>query len=335
MCIPKKLLAASLVMMSAFMADKSAQAGLFDASSYITGGDWDQTSNSYISFQDVGSLGEAYDGTNGSGTLGAGTGTAEFFEVGDIVYFFQDFSAIGGTTVNGTGGAPAAVYGISAYKAVTWEDTGNPAPPPSFSGRIGLGALGTTDFTGFLTDLGIDVSEVTIGATSTFALVSSNSNVTLSGNGSTDFSSFQADLIAGIGGTGFAQLSNPSFDDFYYSYYDAPGTVSVGSAAFNLRVGLNIESTDDGLLDFGSVSATPFDGSAVNVNLTTQAATATTAAQNYGTSTGGDPSSGSAPYYGSLDASLRIGSTVPEPNTLASLVLIGVTGLVARRQRRR
>ena len=283
----------------------SASGGLFNAEDYLqyAGGDWDTASAaSFVDFSEQ-------------------TGDPVKFEVGDIVYFYQDFATLGSVTVDGSTGVPGSVFGITAFKATAIVDTSVPFPPQT-SRRVELGALGATDFSTFLgTTLGIDVSEVTISADSTFALISSASDVSLSSAGTTDFTSFEADLIAGLNG-GFAQGTIAS-DAFYYGFYDTSITgINDGSAAFNFRYGLNVESDDStSFQGFGEVTATPFSGSAASVNITTQAATATSAAQSY------------SGYAGSLSADLLTGNTVPEPNTLLVLSAVGFVGVISRRSR--
>lgn len=281
------------------------QAGLFDAGDYLltAGGDWD-TAAGYIEFSEQ-------------------TGDASIFEVGDIVIMYQDFSSLGSLTLPGDGtSSPASVWGITAFKATTYTDTSQGPPTPSNSARMELGALGSADFTTLLqTTFGIDISEVTIGADSTFALISSSTDTTLNPN-APSFSGFEADLIAGIGGTGFAQARFQSWNEFYYSYYDTSNSgINDGDSGFDFRYGLNVESVDNGAVAFGSVTATPFSGSSSLVSLTTQASTALSSA---GTYTVAD---------GDFDAALLVGSTVPEPGSFFVICATGFVGFVSRRRR--
>jgi hypothetical protein len=298
----------AIIIIATFLSGQSAQGGLFDAVDYLSGGNWNTSSASYVDFQENSSP------------------SNNFFEVGDIVYFYQDFSTLGSVTVDGVSPRPAAVYGITALKVQTLTDTS--FTDPSFGtttnrSRIDFTALGTADFTTFLgTTLGIDVSEVTISSTSTFALVSSQTDTSLLSNGSTDFSGFEADLIAGIDGTGFAQGQLGS-TVWSYSYYDTNNVnVDPGDPAFNFRYGFNVESTDSSVAVGLTSSVTPYSGSSALVNITTQADTATTSAQNY------------SGYYGNLSSNLLVGSAVPEPASFAMMSLVGVAALCARRKRR-
>lgn len=305
--------------LAAALLTSPVDAGLFNAQDYLTlaGGDWDTSTSSFIDFQETGSDGS-------SNALG----------VGDIIYMYQDFSTLGSVSVNGVSPTPSAVYGISAYKVQSVTDTtvspGFPLPDQP-SARAELTALGSTDFSSFLTGKGIDISEVTIGNDSTFVLVSSNTDVSLSSNGTTSFSSFEADLVAGLGG-GFAQASVQGANEFYYAFYTS-GSLPDGNPGFSFRLGLNLEGSDDGTASFGSFSASPFSGSSASVNISTQAVSGTTAKQTYGTVNNGNANSGA--YYGSLDADLLTGATVPEPSSLAAFAALGLAGAAVRRKRNR
>ena len=119
--------------------------------------------------------------------------------------------------------------------------------------------MGAADFTTLLgTTLGIsDVggAGTQISADSVFALVSSGTDTTLASDGTTNFSGFELDLVAGIGGTGFAQARNASTANFSYAFYEPDGTyIFANDPGFTFRFGYNVEDTDS-VVEFGQVTS--------------------------------------------------------------------------------
>jgi hypothetical protein len=277
----------------------------------------------------AGFLGDYYTGGNmiqnvGYITFTENGGVGTEFDAGDVVIMIQDFSNLGGTSISGSnsGNVPKSVYGITAFKASVGGYT-NTSTGFAQSARHTLEATG--GFGAYLTSLGIDTSGVSVGSSSAFALVSNvTSDVTLKSDGTTDFSGFEANLIAGFdGGDDFAQTTVAANNDFIYDFYDPAVNVSL-IAAFNFRYGLSVESVDD-LTGFGSTIATPFSGSPASVQLTTLATTATSSAASY---------TGGSAYYGDFDGDLRTISSVPEPSSIAALSTLLVVGFVSRRRRK-
>jgi hypothetical protein len=286
----------------------------------------------------AGLLGDYFQGgvlTQSAGYIGFvenGTADATIFEVGDIVYFIQDFSSIGSTSVPVSGaGAVKSVYGITALTATAFTDLSNapPNPPPyQFKSRMELGALGGTAFKDYLeSDLGISTSGITLAdwGGAAFALVSSTTDTALLSNGTTSFNGFEADLIAGFdGGSEFAQ-SQFSSNAFYYGYYDKTQfATDDGDPAFNFRVGYSVLATDDATVTIGSTTASSYTANGLSVDLTSQSSEILTQAQSY---------SGTNAYDGSLSANMVFASTVPEPNTMLVFSAVAFAGLAARRRR--
>jgi hypothetical protein len=298
------MLRASLTFAFSILTLSVSHAGLFDLTDYYTGGTLTQGVG-YVDFDEK-------------------AGTAAAFEAGDIVIWIQDF-----TNVAGGVGGPAAVYGVTAFKAKTsgYTDTSGTV---SQSARYELEATG--DFSTILSNLGssgVNLADaatdgITFGANSAFALLSSDTDVTLLSNGTTDFSSFEVDLVAGFDGTDdFAQAFVNGNDEFLYAFYN-PGD-NPGGSAFSFKLGLSVESVGSSdVASFGTTSATPTGGSSASVQLTTLATQATSSAESY---------TGGSAYYGDLDADLKMISTVPEPSSLAVLGSLGLFGALRRRRR--
>lgn len=275
----------------------TTQAGLFDLSTYYTGGTLTQ-GDGFVDFDENG-------------------GSATAFDAGDVVYFIQEFTNVTGTGAE-TPAKPLTVFGITALKAKSGGKSTTSVLGSSTS-VFDLEATGT--FGTYLSNLGISTADVTIGASSAFALISSSSNVTLNSNGTTDFSSFEVDLVAGFDGVDDFAEATIGNTDFFYDYYNP--SVNTPLNAFGYKIGFTVESTDDNS-GFNNTSANDFAGNSSNVTTRFLGASATSLAQNYGASPA---------YYGSLDGDISMLSTVPEPSSLAVFGLVGFSFFVSRRRK--
>jgi hypothetical protein len=309
MFIHNKILLASAVLFAS-LATKS-HAGLFDLSDYFSGGNLTQ-STGFIDFVENGNV-----STN--------------FDSGDYVIFLQDFASLGGVSVNGSAPMPSAVYGVTVFQAGTTTDhsTGTGFFATTIK-RTALQAVGSSAFTSVLNGLGVDTSnlEVTIDNNTTFALLSSGSDVALNSNGTTNFSTFEVDLVAGLTGSATAATEwSHSSGVFDYGFYDTVNT-SDGFQVFTFRYGMNVTSTDSSFAGVGSVTATDYDGGTSQVSIALQFEPATSQAKNYG-----DVST-TAAYYGAVQASLLTGSSVPEPGSMLILASVAGVGMLSSRRRR-
>jgi hypothetical protein len=309
-----KNLAATLVAFGLLgLSINRAEAGLFNVEDYFTGGTLSQTSNKgFIDFDDV----------NGN----------NIFDQNDLVMFIQDFSSIGGSSVNGTAPMPASVWGVTLFKAGVTEDASFTHP---FLGTVNrernpLQAAGGSTFSGILQALGVtpaNLGDVSFDDDTAFALLSSATDVNLTSNGLADFSSFEVDLLAGLTGSSFATAEHTAPTPFNLVWYDASDSfISANDPVFSFRYGFNITSTDT-TLTAGSITATDFDSSTGSVNIALASEPSVSLAQNYGDSANTDA------YYGSIQASLLIGSTVPEPSSIFIVASVAGLGLLGRRRK--